>query len=345
METNMMQWSKGIINEPLRQAMPVMTYPGLSLVGGSLMDMISTAENQFACIKALGTEFPSAAALTIMDLSVEAEAFGCPVAFSDDEVPTVSAPIVNDTEAAHALQVPAVGTGRTQAYLEAARLAAWHFTDRPVFGGMIGPYSLTVRLRDMTQVMMDLLIEPETIHVLLEKCTSFLIEYATAFKRSGANGLIIAEPAAGLLSLDHCQEFSANYVRRIVEAVQDENFMVILHNCGNTTELVPSLLSTGVRGLHFGNAVDMTAILPQVPSDILAFGNVDPAGTLRNGTVEGVRTATLDLLAKTAKYRNFVLSSGCDVPPGTPIANVDSFFDALDEFNGVSAAHGMKSAS
>ena len=52
----------------------------------------------------------------------------------------------------------------------------------------------------------------------------------------------MAEPLAGLLSPDLAQEFSADYVKQIVDAVQDDNFLVVYHNCGNTAEK-PLILS------------------------------------------------------------------------------------------------------
>ncbi len=46
-----------------------------------------------------------------------------------------------------------------------------------------------------------------------------------------------------------------------------------------------------------------------------------------------VKFRTLDLLEEMAKYRNFVLSTGCEIPPGTPLANLDAFYKTLDIFN------------
>jgi uroporphyrinogen decarboxylase len=77
----------------------------------------------------------------------------------------------------------------------------------------------------------------------------------------------------------------------------------------------------------------MADIMPQIPWGRLAFGNVDPAGIFKNGTIEQVKEKTWSLLEKTAVYKNFVLSSGCDVPPGTPIENVEAFYDTLKRFN------------
>ena len=334
MRINMNKWAEEIINSSKRLSMPIMTYPGLKLVGLGIMDVIQDGEGQFRCIYELSQKYPSIAAMTIMDLSVEAEVFGSKIRYSADEVPAVSGSIVDGETSARELKMPIPGAGRTGAYLRAAELCAQNISGKPSFGGQIGPFSLACRLFDMTEIMVALFDEPETVHILLEKATEFLSAYAKAFKDSGANGIIIAEPAAGLLSPDQCTEFSSEYVKKIVDAVQDDHFMVILHNCGNTTRLVPSLMSTGAGGYHFGNAVDMSAILPQVPSDRLVFGNIDPARTFKNGTVEDVREKTRELLEKTAGYRNFVISSGCDIPPGTPNKNIEAFFEAVAEYNG-----------
>lgn len=333
MKINMKKWLFKLSNSIERQVMPIMTYPGLKLVNMGIMDIITDGEKQFKCMQALASKYPAAASVTVMDLSAEAEAFGSPINFSNNEVPTVASRIIHDEESAGALIVPAVGAGRTGVYIKAVELAAKNIKDRPVFGGEIGPFSLSGRLFDMTEIMVALMLEPETVHLVLEKATRFLIEYANAFKKAGANGIIIAEPAAGLLSPQQCAEFSSAYVRRIVDTVQDDYFMVILHNCGNTKNLVPTLLSTGAKSLHFGNAVDMRDILPQIPWGRLAFGNIDPARVFRNGDIHEVQAKTRELLENTAIYKNFVLSSGCDVPPGTPDENIRVFYDTLDEYN------------
>jgi uroporphyrinogen decarboxylase len=185
----------------------------------------------------------------------------------------------------------------------------------------------------MSKIFMNLLSDPGMVHIVLEKCTQFLIGYAKAYKAAGTQGIFIAEPAAGLISPAQCEEFSSRYVSRIVAAVQDENFMVVLHNCGNTKKLVPTMLSTGAQGFHFGNSVNMTDIMPQIPQHILAFGNLDPATVFKEGTPEEIKSKTKVLLECMCEYRNFVLSSGCDIPPGTPTSSIDAFFAAVDEYN------------
>ena len=135
-----------------------------------------------------------------MDLSVEAEAFGSPIHYSGDEVPTVTAAIIHDEEEAEALRVPEVGEGRTGECVKGIREICGLITDRPVLAGIIGPYSLAGRLLDMTEIMVLCYEEPELVETVLKKTTEFLIKYAKAFKEAGADGIAIAEPAAGLLS-------------------------------------------------------------------------------------------------------------------------------------------------
>ena len=149
----------------------------------------------------------------------------------------------------------------------------------------------------------------------------------------GANGVVIAEPLAGLLSPGLAQEFSGDYCKRIVDAVRDENFAVIYHNCGNTANItLESIFSCGANAYHFGNAVDMAEIMEKAPGDTICMGNIDPAGEFRNGTPESIRAKTLEVMERCCKYPNFVISSGCDIPPLSSWDNIDAFFAAVDEF-------------
>ena len=170
------------------------------------------------------------------------------------------------------------------------------------------------------------------VETVLGKVTEFLTKYAKAFKEAGANGIAIAEPAAGLLSPGLIKEFSTPYVEKIRDAVEDENFMILYHNCGNVVPLLDNIKGLGVGGYSFGNAIDIEEALKVIPEDSLVIGNIDPAGVIRNGTPEMVRKETRELLERCSKYPNFVIASGCDIPPMSPLENIQTFFDTVAEF-------------
>jgi uroporphyrinogen decarboxylase len=330
---NMNNWIEKTIKTPRKKAMPILNFPSIQIMGISVIDLISNSDKQAEGMKHIADRTDAAAAVSMMDLSVEAECFGSKIRFSNDEVPTVIGGIVSSREDAEKLEIPKVGSGRTGVYIDAIKKAVKLINDRPVFAGVIGPFSLAGRLMDVSEAMLKCYDDPEMIHILLEKATAFIIEYCKGYKTVGANGVIIAEPLAGLLSYSLAEEFSSVYVKKIVDTIQDENFIVIYHNCGgNTIKIIDSILGTGAAVYHFGNAINMNEMMKHIPAGTIAMGNIDPAGQMRNGTPESIREATLTLLNECIQYPNFVISTGCDIPLKTKWENIDTFFEATNDF-------------
>lgn len=310
-------------------AIPVMTHPGIEALGFSVREAIRSGEKQAQAITYLADRYPTAAACTAMDLTVEAEAFGAPIVFPEDEIASVSGRLLHNDAEIERLEVPTLIAGRIPECLKANILASRRIHDRPLLAGCIGPFSLAGRLYGMSEIMILMYNNPAATHLLLEKCTQFLAKYCAALKQSGANGVLMAEPAAGLLSNDDCMEFSSTYVRRIVHQVQDRHFMLVLHNCGNQGQCTEAMVATGADAFHFGNKCNMAEVMSRIPADKLGMGNIDPVSVFKDGTPERVKDVTRDLLHQCRRYPNFVISSGCDTPPHTPSKNIDAFFEAL----------------
>ena len=332
MAQTMKQWVAETIAAPRKKPIPVLSFPSVQLMGITVRELIASSDSQARGMKLIADRVDAGASVSLMDLSVEAEAFGAQVRFSDHEVPTVIGSLVTDEDEADALQVPSVGAGRTGIYVEAIEKACKLITDRPVFAGVIGPFSLAGRLMGVSEAMVLCYEEPDMVDTVLEKATAFLMDYINAYKKAGANGVVMAEPLAGMLSPRLAAQFSAPYVKRIVEAVQDENFLLVYHNCGdNVLLMAEEIVSCGAAAYHFGNAVDLSQMLPHVPQDCLVMGNVDPAGQICGGTPDSVTAATRAVIESCGHAPNFVLSTGCDVPPHSPWDNIDAFFRAAQE--------------
>ena len=106
---DMKKWLQEMLESPTKKAMPILSFPSASLLGMSVAELLSTAENQAAGIAAVAQHTNAAAAVSMMDLSIEAEAFGSTIKASDHEVPTIVGHIVETEEDADALVIPAVG--------------------------------------------------------------------------------------------------------------------------------------------------------------------------------------------------------------------------------------------
>ena len=113
MNVNMKQWLAQQIHTSAKKPLPLLSFPCAQMMGVSVRELISDSNLQAKGMAMVAQRVNSAAAVSLMDLSVEAEAFGANIHVTDDEVPTVVGAIVTDEDDAQALQIPAVGSART----------------------------------------------------------------------------------------------------------------------------------------------------------------------------------------------------------------------------------------
>ncbi|MGA2363664.1 MAG: uroporphyrinogen decarboxylase family protein [Candidatus Aminicenantales bacterium] len=329
----MTRFAQSILGHPGRLAMPIGVYAGLEITGGTIRDIVTDPKAQAAAVLALHERLRTPILLTAMDLSAESEAFGCEIRMSPTEIPTVIGRKVTGPADLKTLPAPKPGDARTAVHLESARLIRKAVVS-PVVGCMIGPFSLAGRIFGVSEALEATALEPEIILALLENVVEFQIAYARAFRETGISAVIIAEPAAGLLSPAGLGRFSAPFVKRIVEGAQTWDFAVILHNCGAKLIHLDKVLESGAEIYHFGTPMDIVAALERAAGQVILGGNLDPAAVFLNGTPDSVRTATLALLDATKDHKNYFISSGCDIPPGTPLVNLEAFYKAVADFSG-----------
>ena len=316
-----------------KKPMPILSYPAAQLLFITVKELVESSSYQALGMRLIADRYDMPAALSYMDLSVEAEAFGAHTVYGVDEVPTIIGRLIDDLDDAAKLQVPAVGAGRTGVCVDTIRKANKLINDRPVFGGCIGPFSLAGRLMNVNDIMVKCYSDPDAVHVVLKKASEFITKYIEAQKTAGANAVVMAEPLAGLLSPDLMSEFSSKYVRDIVEQVQDKHFIVIYHNCGSAiNRLTDEILETGCIAYHFGESADMQLMLEKIPSNCLVMGNISPSAVFNSHSADDVRRAVTRLFDQTKGHDNFVLSSGCDLPPYTDMDNIDMFFKTARDY-------------
>lgn len=325
----MNQFNAIILSSAKRVAMPIATYPALRLTGANVADIVTNPAAQYDAQAALQQRYNLRFALTAMDLSAEAEAFGSELYLAENEIPSVTGRLVTTLEQARKLPVPKPGDKRTSVYLESVRQLKKLPGFPLVLGGCIGPFSLAARLVGVSEALELTLSEPELMETAIEKSATFLAAYARAFRDSGADGLIMAEPAAGLLSPRAVSKFSSAWIKQIAAGVNDGKFAFILHNCAAKLLHLRSILETGLSTFHFGAPMDLPGGLAQVDSNVVLCGNLEPTGVFCYVGPQEVKARTSALLEATAGRANYVVSSGCDLPPATPLQNLDAFFAAV----------------
>ena len=258
---NMENWRRNVMYG-IKKPFPLISFPCVQDLYITVKELVDDSTMQALGMRVIADKYDMLASTAYMDLSVEAEAFGAFCVYGVDDIPTIIGKMITTEEDADKLKVPEVGAGRTGVNVDTIRKAKVLINDRPIFAGCIGPFSLAGRLINVNDIMIDCYEEPDMVRKVLEKGTEFIIKYVNALKNAGANGVIMAEPLAGILSPALMSEFSSAYVKRIRDEVASNQFMVIYHNCGSSVnQLIPQLKETGCRAFHFGESADMELML------------------------------------------------------------------------------------
>ena len=92
--SNIQTWLEEVRSGKIKKAFPVLSFPCVHLLNVTVRELLFSSDLQAQGMKLVADRVNSAAAVSMMDLSVEAEAFGSNIVFSDDEVPTVLGAII-----------------------------------------------------------------------------------------------------------------------------------------------------------------------------------------------------------------------------------------------------------
>ena len=310
---------------------PLMGFPGTRLTKTTIRENLEDAEMHFESLKALYLKYRPDAMLTMMDLSIEAEALGISVIKPEDASYTVKEHPIRTREELKGLKVPdPLKDGRLPLYLEVVRKMKASF-DCYSMAYVIGPYTLAGLLNGATNVVKNVLKNPEFLTELLDFCTKVVSVYGRELIRAGADAIVILEPTATVLSPKQFNMYSGKYVSEIIKSW--DKTPVILHICGDTTHLIPDMLKTGCAGISLDSMVNFADVVKKIPAEILLIGNTDPVNYIALGTKEELIAEVKRLLSSMAGKKNFVLSSGCDLPPETSHENLELFVEMAKNFS------------
>jgi len=320
-----------------RLAAPLAGFPGCDLLGISIKVAQQNYGMHYNCIEALVAQLKPDAAFMIMDLSVEANAMGLPVRFPTDESSSVEHhPISNIDELDHLRRINILQDARIQSYIKTIEMMKLGLPDNVLVGAfIIGPVTLAGLLEGAQQVAMDSMLEPEKLDELCKFSTSVIIEYARCLVNAGADIICILEPTGVILGPRQFERFSGYYVNHILQSYKYAGVDTVLHICGNTMHLIDGMVKSGAGALSIDSpetGVDIVKVLQKVPQNVAIIGNVNPTKIMKDGCAELVSQTTKDLLEKTVKFPNFILSTGCDLPPGTPLKNMQTFMETARNF-------------
>ncbi len=307
---------------------PLMGFPGAQLSGTTIKENLEDAATQVESLKSLYERYSPAAMFTMMDLTLEAEALGLRLLKPEDASYTVlEHPIEKEADLLK-LKIPnPAKDARMPMVLDVVKRMHESFACLNI-AYIVGPYTLAGLLNGASRVIKNVLKKPEFLKELLEITTIVIEEYAQALINAGADALCILEPTATLLSPAQFDEFSGVYVKRITDKCKAP---VILHICGNTTRIINNMVLTKVDGLSLDSMVNFAEVKEMIPENMILMGNLDPVSMIAYGEKDVVKKNIRELLGVMKDKKNFVLSTGCDLPKDADLDNIQLMFELAKE--------------
>lgn len=311
-----------------RLAVPLAGYPGIRLTHSTIRQNEFNAELQARSLYKLVEKTHPDMVFTMMDLSIEAGALGLPVRYPIAESATVEWHPVKKVEDLEQYKViDPLYDGRIWVFLETVRLLREKL-DIPVGVYTIGPFTLAGLMMGANDIALATVDIPDVVLATVNFCERVVIDYAKALQQAGAYAVCILDPTAMMLSPESYWRFAGASVQNVIRHLDTRT---ILHICGNTEHLLEAMCRTGTQGLSLDSLVDLPALAARTPEEVVLIGNVDPVGTMLQGTREDVRRDTLELMEAMAPHDNFIVSTGCDLPAETPVENVAEFVRTVIE--------------
>jgi len=164
---------------------------------------------------------------------------------------------------------------------------------------------------------------------VMEYALQVVQRYNEELIKAGADVIGTAEPTCSLLSAKAFEKMVLPYLQRLTKS---SPIPVTIHICGRANHLVELMCKTGVTGISVDSPTDITKIKDRVPPNVIILGNLAPVEVLMMKKPEEVRQAVLDILKAMEGVPNFALLSGCDLPVGTPMENVEAMINAVKEY-------------
>jgi len=254
----------------------------------------------------------------ISDPYRETSAFGAPVTFIPEAVPRCEKLIVKSWEDVQNLQRPDVcKCARTLDRIKGAELFQKKLQGTvPVIGWIEGPLAEACDLAGVSQMMMQLMMDPDFCNLLLDKCMDTAKDFAKAQIEAGCDVIGIGDAICSQIDPFTYDTFVKERHRELIAFINANGARTKLHICGDITHLLPSLKEVDTDILDLDYDVDIAYARSIVGEQTILCGNIEPV-LIQNTTPEEVERLSHELVAKYGNER-FILSAGCEITVGTP---------------------------
>ena len=306
---------------------------------GSFMNLCTNPE--LACEVTMQPleRFPLDAAILFSDILTIPDAMGLGLYFEEGEGPRFRKPLRTAADV-NALGVPDPET-ELRYVMDAVRLIRKTLDNRlPLIGFSGSPWTLATYMvegsstKTFSRIKGMLYSEPRLLHQLLDTIAASVSSYLNAQIAAGAQAVMIFDTWGGVLTPDDYQDFSLQYMQKIIanltREADDQQVPVVLFTKGGC-QWLELMADTGADALGLDWSTDLAMARKRVGDRVALQGNLDPA--VLYATPEVIREQVGHVLAQFGQGSGHVFNLGHGITPDVDPENAGALVEAVHELS------------
>lgn len=269
-----------------------------------------------------------------------AEALGGVLAFSGEQAPLLSFPLIQKTGDARGLErVDISQSPHTSALVEMIARLRECLPNRYLCVTSWGPFTWAMILCDWN----FLKEKTATDKAFIKEVCELGVRLSSAFlkpliDRGLIDGIAIPDGATTLIPVDLYREVVLPCERKLFESAGEHGLGRIFHQCGDIRAQLAFYPEAGADCISIDASVPLGDAYALWGDRVVIAGNVDVINTVLGGDPVLICKAVSQCVAEIPDpCRRYILMPSCDVHPDTPLRNVKEFLACADQDKGHSS--------
>ena len=273
------------------------------------------------------------AAIIFSDILVIPEAMGMKLEMIESKGPKLFNPIRTKNDLAGLKEIDPYK--ELKYVLNAVSLAKKELNNRvPLIGFAGSPWTLMTYMvegggsKSFSEIKKFIYNQPDTAHLLLDKIAVAVADYLSAKIEAGADAIQIFDTWGGILSPVDFDEFSLNYITKVISNIKRKDQPVIVFAKGvhfNLDKL--AMCGTDVIGLDWTTNLGQTRKL--IGDKVALQGNLDPA--VLYASHDKIKTEVINVLDSYGKGTGHIFNLGHGISPDVSPENAKYLVDLVKE--------------
>ena len=212
--------------------------------------------------------------------------------------------------------------------------------DVPLIGFSGSPWTLATYMveggssKAFTKIKKMMYAEPAILHALLDKLADSVIDYLNAQIKAGAQSVMVFDTWGGVLTPRDYNEFSLQYMHKIVDGLIRENedrrvpVTLFTKNGGMWLE---QIAATGCDGVGLDWTIDIAEAKRRIGNKVALQGNMDPS--MLYAQPQRIREEVATILEGFGNGSGHVFNLGHGIHLDVPPENAGVFVEAVHELS------------